>query len=509
MGQLKKDGTYLMYLRKSRADNPDESVEEVLAKHERLLQDYFTRELGHPIPEDCIYREVVSGGENIADREEMCKVLARIEDADVLGCACADPQRLSRGSLTDCDLLIDKLRFTKTLVVTPVMVYDLENKMERRFFQDELMRGRDYLEYVKEALYRGRCLSASRGCFVPSQPPYGYNKVKIGKDWTLEPNENADIVRMIFSWYVRDYKTPGQIAEELNRMMIPPSKGKEWTREATLLILKNAHYDGKIVFGRKKQTVVFENGKKVTKQIRQQPEDMIIAEGKHPAIIDHEIFELAQDRISGRGYMAPPTRRPLSNPFAGLITCPICGYAMTYHSGRKQRSFTCKNYCSKALTIRDLVPVLKTALLTEHLPALEAKLNNGDGNSMVIQNHLISKLEKQMADFKTQKAKQYDLLETGIYTNEVFLERNATLRAKMELCSNQLAEAKKNLPKAIDYEAKIITLKEAIASLDDDSISMEKKNILLKSVIKKIEYTSDKGQPYGKNEFTLSITLNI
>ena len=509
MGQLKKDGTYLMYLRKSRADNPDESVEEVLAKHERLLQDYFTRELGHPIPEDCIYREVVSGGENIADREEMCKVLARIEDADVLGCACADPQRLSRGSLTDCDLLIDKLRFTKTLVITPVMVYDLENKMERRFFQDELMRGRDYLEYVKEALYRGRCLSASRGCFVPSQPPYGYNKVKIGKDWTLEPNENADIVRMIFNWYTKDYKTPGQIAEELNRMMIPPSKGKEWTREATLLILKNLHYDGKIVFGRKKQTVVFENGKKVTKQLRQQPEDMIIAEGKHPAIIDHEIFELAQERIAGRGYMAPPTRRALSNPFAGLITCPICGYAITYHSGRKQRSFSCKNYCSKVLTPRDLVPALKTALLTEHLPALEAKLNNGDGNSMAIQSHLISKLEKQMADLKTQEAKQYDLLETGIYTNDVFLERNAALREKMTACATQLAEAKKNLPKAIDYAEKIITLKEAISALDDDSVSMEKKNRLLKAVIKKIEYTSEKGQPHGKNDFKLRIYLNI
>lgn len=509
MGQLKKDGTYLMYLRKSRADNPDESVEEVLGKHEKLLQDYFIRELGHPIPENCIYREVVSGGESIADREEMCKVLSRVEDADVLGVACADPQRLSRGSLTDCDLIIDKMRFTKTLVITPVMVYDLENKMERRFFQDELMRGRDYLDYVKEVLYRGRCQSAMKGCFVPSQPPYGYNKVKIGKDWTLEPNENADIVRMIFNWYVKDFKTPGQIAEELNQMMIPPSKGKEWTRESTLLVLKNAHYDGKIVFGRKKQTVVFENGKKVTKQIRQQPEDMIIAEGKHPAIIDHDIFELAQERIAGRGYMAPPTRRALSNPFAGLLTCPICGYAMTYHSGRKQRSFTCKNYCSKALTPRDLVPVLKTALLTEHLPALEAKQKNGDGESLTIQKQLIDRLEKQMADFKTQEAKQYDLLETGIYTNELFLERNAALREKMTICSTQLAEAKKNLPKAIDYAEKIQTLKEAISALDDDTVSMDKKNRLLKAVIKKIEYTSDKGQPYGKNEFKLRIDLNI
>ena len=182
---------------------------------------------------------------------------------------------------------------------------------------------------------------------------------------------------------------------------------------------------------------------------------------------------------------------------------------MTYHSGRKQRSFTCKNYCSKALTIRDLVPVLKTALLTEHLPALEAKLNNGDGNSMAIQSHLISKLEKQMADLKTQEAKQYDLLETGIYTNDVFLERNAALREKMTACATQLAEAKKNLPKAIDYAEKIITLKEAISALDDDSVSMEKKNRLLKAVIKKIEYTSEKGQPHGKNDFKLRIYLNI
>lgn len=508
MGQL-KDGIYLMYLRKSRADNPDESVEEVLSKHEKLLQDYFMRELGHPIPEDCIYREVVSGGENIADREEMCKVLARMEDPNVLGCACADPQRLSRGSLTDCDLLIDKLRFTKTIVVTPVMVYNIENKMERRFFQDELMRGRDYLEYLKEVLFRGRYQSAARGCVVGS-PPYGYNKVKIGKDWTLEPNENADVVRMIFNWYVKDYKTPKEIADELNLMMIPPSKGKEWVKESVLVLLKNVHYDGKVVFGQRKKTVVFENGKKVTKRLKQQPEDVLIVEGKHPAIVDHEIFELAQERIAGRGYMAPKTRRALSNPFAGLLRCPICGYAMIYHTTVNGfASYNCKNYCSKVIKYSVLVSAVKTALLTEHLPALEAKLKNGDGDSATIQKSLIERLEKQMADFKTQEVKQYDLLETGIYTNEVFKERNTALRDKMALCSNQLAEAKKNMPKAVDYAEKIRTLKEAIEALDDDTASIEKKNRLLKAVIKKMEYTAEKAQPYGKNEFILRITLNI
>ena len=509
MGQLKKDGTYLMYLRKSRADNPDESVEEVLAKHEKLLQDYFMREIGRHIPEDCIYREVVSGGEDISDREEMRKVLAKIEDPKVDGVACADPQRLSRGSLTDCDLLIDTFRYSRTLVVTPVMVYDLTNKMERRFFQDELMRGRDYLDYVKEVLYRGRYQSAARGCFITSRPPYGYDKVKIGKEWTLEPNENADIVRMIFNWYVKDAKTPGQIADELNRMMIPPSTGKDWTRESLLVLLKNVHYDGKIVFGRRKQTVVFENGKKVTKQMKQRPEDMLIVEGKHPAIVDHELFELAQERIEGRGYLAPRTRRPLGNPFAGLLRCPICGYAMTYHSNKGYSAFFCKYYCSKSLPYHALAPALKTALQEAHLPELEAKLKSGEGESSTIQRQLIDRLEKQMADYKKQEAKQYDLLETGIYSNEVFQERNAALREKITLCFNQLEEAKKNQPRAIDYEAKIRSLKAAIDVIDDDTATIEQKNRLLKAIIKKIDYVSDKNQPKGTNDFKLRIDLNI
>ena len=510
MGQLRKDGIYLMYLRKSRADNPDESVEEVLAKHERLLQDYFMREIGRHIPEDCIYREVVSGGENIADREEMRKVLAKIEDPKVDGVACADPQRLSRGSLTDCDLLIDTFMYSKTLVITPVMTYDLQNKMERRFFQDELLRGREYLDYLKDVMYRGRYQSAARGCVV-GHPPYGYNKMKIGKDWTMEPNENADVVRMIFNWYAKDFKTPGQIAHDLNRMMIPPPKHKEWVKESVLVMLKNVQYDGKVIFGRKKMTVLFENGKKVTKRVKQKPEDVLIVEGKHPALIDHETFMLAQERIEGRGYMSPKTRSPLSNIFAGILRCPVCGYAMIYHprKGNASNFYNCKHYCGKALLHKDLVPAVKTALQEAHLPELEAKLNSGEGESSTIQKQLIDRLEKQIAEFKKQEVKQYDLLETGIYSNEVFLERNTALREKITLCFQQLEEAKKSLPQAIDYNEKVIALKAAIDIIDDDTATVEQKNRLLKAIIKKIDYVSDKNQPKGTNDFKLSITLNI
>ena len=161
------------------------------------------------------------------------------------------------------------------------------------------------------------------------------------------------------------------------------------------------------------------------------------------------------------------------------------------------------------LNEKDLIPALKTALLEVHLPELEAKLANGDGSSATIQKQIIDRLEKQMADFKAQEAKQYDLLETGIYTNEVFVARNTALREKIDNCSDQLAEARKRLPQAVDYEEKIMTLKEAIAALDDEDYPVEQKNRLLKAVIKEIEYTSEKVQPKRINNFQLSITLNI
>lgn len=70
---------YIMYLRKSRQDDPTETVEEVLKKHEIQLQNYALNNFHYRIPNDDIYREVVSG-ETIDDRPMIQAVLKRIED---------------------------------------------------------------------------------------------------------------------------------------------------------------------------------------------------------------------------------------------------------------------------------------------------------------------------------------------------------------------------------------------------------------------------------------------
>ena len=415
--------------------------------------------------------------------------------------------------MTDCDTLIDRLRFTKTLVITPSMTYNLENKMERRFFQDELMRGRDYLEYVKEVLWRGRCQSAMQGKFSLSTAPYGYDRIKVGRDLTLTPNDNADVVRMIFTWYVEEDLTPLNIADRLNSLGIKPMKNDKWCRETILHMLRNAHYDGKVVFCRKRSTIVFENGEKKKRRLNQAAEDQIIAEGKHPAIVDHQLFELAQAKLlRKKEEYAPKVKRSgeLLNPFATILKCANCGRTMCRTMNRGEAFYVCRTRnCAKLLSAERMTSVISNALSQIELPNLEAKAKNGEGQSLSIQKTLVTKLEKQMADYRAQEETQYELLETRKYTQELFDKRNAVLREKMDACQAQLTEAKRNLPDAVNYDEKLLSLREAINALADDKVPASSKNRLLKAIVSRIEYKSKANQGWGINDFSIEITLNI
>ncbi len=509
MSQELKNQIWLMYLRKSRQDDPNETVEEVLAKHEQILQEWAKRELGREIPEDCIYREVISGGESIEEREEMRKVLARMEDPQVAGCLVVDPQRLTRGSLEDCGLLISTLKYTSTLVATPMMTYDMENKMERKFFEGELMRGRDFLDYTKEILLRGRIAAVKRGCYISTHVLYGYRKVVIGKDHTLEPDENADIVRMIFDLYVNQDMTYYQIACKLNEMGAKPQKGEKWNKSTIRWMLKNVHYDGKVCFNRIRRITSMENGEKVTRSLRQPEEEIIIAEGKHPALVDHETFLKAQEKLNAN----PPAKTgySLKNPFAGIIFCPKCGKAIAQHPYKHADDrFECRTRprCFKSAKMSEVEQAVLIALEHSELPDLQAKWKSGEGNSIVIQKKLLESLEKEMVNYRQQEERQYEFLETGRYTPDVFDKRNAALRQKMEDCQERIYKAKATMPKEVDYAERIVTLKAAIAGMKNDNISVEEKNRLLKAIIKRIEFSTENA---GHNavDIHLSITLRL
>ncbi len=506
---------YLIYLRKSRQDSPTETVEEVLAKHEAMLQEYAVREFGHKIPEENIYREVVSG-ESIEAREEIKKVLHRMEDPDIKGVIVVEPSRLSRGDLLDCGKLINDLRYTKTLVVTPYMTYDLENKMERKFFQDELLRGNDYLEYTKEILWRGRVAACKRGCYLGSIPPYGYRKVTIGKDHTLEiVEEEATIVRQVFDWYIEGI-TLLNISRKLNEMGVKSQTGGKWTKNTLRGMIVNEHYLGYILFSKRIETVCVENGERITRSLSA-PEDKIIkAKGLHPAIIDQATWDAARSVSPS----VPRTKRifPLQNPLASVLVCSKCGKVMRRAKyDHCEDRYTCRYgfQCYKSVKVSDMVGAVITAIEEVELPDMELKVKNNEGNSYKIQQQLLAKLEKQMEAYEAQEEAQYEYLEHREYTPEVFAKRNAALRVKMDACQAEIKKARASMPKSVDYEIVVKNLREVVKILKDNEATPDIKNKIVKTIIKRIEFTGSprfqegdkKGIEY--NPFSIKLFLRL
>lgn len=519
LGKKTRHKIWLLYLRKSRQDDPNETVEEVLAKHELQLQEWAERELGCRIPEENIYREIVSG-ESIDAREEIKKVLARIEDPAVAGVIVMEPSRLSRGDLADCSRIIDSFRFSRSLVATPYMTYDLENKMERKFFKDELLRGNDFLEYTKEILYRGRVAAVKRGCFIGRTPPYGYKKVKVGKDHTLEiVEEEAEVVRLAYELYTREGLTPGRIATRLNEMGARTAGGYKWKKDPVRVMLRNPHYAGYVAFGQRKTTPVLENGRVVVRRMAQPKEEQIIAEGKHTAIVPREVWEAAQSIIAKN----PRTNQftQLCNPLSSLLFCKKCGYAMKLQPYRHTVDrYRCKQspMCYKSVKVPAVLDAVIVALEEAELPALEMKVKNGDGDAHKIQQRLLVKLEKQMEEYRAQEERQYDLLETNPnYPQEVFERRNKALREKMEECQAAIYKAKSALPQSVDYAERVVALKNAIAILKDETATPEVQHRIVKAIVDRIEFSgvpsaskTNKRCPDDQEApFELNITLRL
>lgn len=315
----------IIYLRKSRAER-NETVEEVLARHEKILQDYAVQTFGEKIPESNIYREVVSG-ETLDERIEIKKVFQRLENEPIRALLVVEPQRISRGRLTDCGRVIDILEYTDTWVVTVTKTYNLANKFDKQLFEAQLMQGNQYLEYHKEIMDRGKNLSIREGKYVGSTPPFGYDRKPLDKGFMLVKHPvEAPIVETIFNLFVDENLSTVEIASYLNKHHMKPKKNDLWDYKMVRHIMKNEVYYGSTAWGKRPTVKKLINGE-ITK-MRVSAEDYMLVRGKHAAIISKEKWDLAQEKIKGSPSSRVGINRDLQNPLAGLVFCKKCGHSL-------------------------------------------------------------------------------------------------------------------------------------------------------------------------------------
>ena len=496
------------YLRKSRSDDPMLTVEEVLSKHEAMLDEWAEKHLGAAVPEENKYREVVSG-ETIAERPEINRVLRLIESPKYKAVAVVEPQRLTRGDLEDIGRLMKLLKHTNTIVITPQRIYDLRDEYDWDAFERELKRGNDYLEYTKKILSRGRLLSVSQGNFIGNTAPYGYDKTFVTegkrKCPILVPNkEEAYVVCMMFDLYVNKDMGCQSICNKFDEMGIKPPKGEYWSPAAVAKMLENIHYIGKVRWNHRKTLTVVEEGEfRKTRPVAKAGE-YLIYDGKHQAIIPEELFNAAQAK-KGRSTRQKANTK-IRNPFAGLLYCR-CGRAMslrTYKnrdgSLRSEPRFLCdgQTHCKTGSCQYAEIEERVCAILRDSIHDFQIRLKNNEGDKVKVHTRLIRNLEARQKELEAKELAQWEAQAdpdpAKRMPQHIFQQLNEKLLKEKEEVRQALRKTYETMPKPVDYEEKIAHFTEALHALQNHKVDAATKNRLLKVCIDRIEYRREAPQ---------------
>lgn len=482
-----------MYLRKSRQDEETENPEETLFRHRVALEEYA---LANKITIVEVYEEVVSGGYLYA-RPQMLRLLSDVEQCKFDAVLCMDIDRLGRGSMSDQGYILETLKASHTLIITPRKTYDLNNDLDETYSEFETFMARQELKTISRRLQRGLHKTIADGGYV-ANAPYGYRKTTINKRPTLEIYEpEAKFVRMMYEWYANERMGCQLIADRLNAMGSVPHRAREWGRTSVMRILRSPVYDGKIVWDRVTHIRKGRRGNQKHIQIYNPREKWTITEGLHPALIEHTLFDQVQEIFASR-YHSPSNDGTVVNPLAGIIICAHCRAPMQRMLSKGVPYLICVR---KGCMVSSRLDLVEHGLI-DALSSVRKELVLSDGEHQNPHDDSAeAALRAELRTVQTQLDKLHDLLEQGVYDTQTFISRRTALADRMQNIEHQLTLTEQ--PKRLNRKAMADRITDIIRLYDDSEPSA--RNFLLKSCVDKVVYDRKKGSKPG--DFSLDVQL--
>lgn len=493
-----------IYLRKSRADEELEKTlgeGETLSKHRKALLK-FAKEKKLNIVE--IKEEIVSG-ESLFFRPKMLELLKEVEDNKYTGVLVMDMQRLGRGDMKDQGVILETFKNSNTKIITPQKTYDLNNDFDEEYTEFEAFMSRKELKMINRRMQGGRVRSVEDGNYIATSPPFGYDiEILSNKSRSLKiNNDEAEAVKLIFDMYTTgDGAT--SISKRLNDLGYKTKANNNFSPSSVLFILKNPVYIGKITWKKKDIRKSKTPGKTKDTKTRDK-KDWLIVDGKHKAIIDIDVWNKTQEVLNNKYHIPYQLTNAPVNPFAGLITCGICGKKMTMRKLRGIERLLCTNKCGNISSRFDLVESELLKTLNDYLVQYKVKIqSNVNESSAIDYDKQITLLNKELSTLNNQKLKLFDLLERGIYSEELFLERSKNIESRINSINKELTllKAKTSKESKLEKENNLILFENVIKAYKETD-DIKTKNELLKSILYKIEYI--KNDTKSKNNFEIKL----
>ena len=148
--------------------------------------------------------------------------------------------------------------------------------------------------------------------------------------------DEARVVRQVFSWVGQERVSIGEVCRRLQRAGEPRRDGKTtWDRSVVWGMLKNPAYKGTAGFGKTrvgalKRPLRAQRGRSLQSRqphaIEEVPrEEWIFV--PVPAIIESALYEAVQEQLTENRRRARQGQRGVRYLLQGLLVCKVCGYA--------------------------------------------------------------------------------------------------------------------------------------------------------------------------------------
>jgi DNA invertase Pin-like site-specific DNA recombinase len=289
------------------------------------------------------------------DRPGFTKMMDEIEAGNVSIVLCKDTSRLGR----------DYLRvglFMESLRQKGVRLIAVGDNVDTLHGEDDFMPFRNIFAewHARDTSRKVKTTKKAKGmsgCYTSSHPIYGYVKSEDKKQWLVD-DEAADVVRRVFRMIIEGYGAC-QIATILQRERIQcpgyymaqkgigtlVSKAFEdpyrWHGTTVCAMLEHPGYMGHMVNFKS-----YKPSFKDKKRIAIAPEDWVIFEDRHEAVIDPETWRLANE-IRQRSKRRRPDSLGEPHPLSGMLYCADCNTKLRNirgiinSTGKPRDAYTC------------------------------------------------------------------------------------------------------------------------------------------------------------------------
>ena len=326
----------------------------------------------------------------------------------------------------------------------------------------------------------------------------GYKKGANGKPEIVE--EEAEIVKVIYKWFLRDKKSAYQIAELLNKNNCFTKKGCLWKRSSVLSILKNEKYKGDALLQKGyvknylDHVVVKNNGEL----------DQYYVEKGHEPIISDEDWAATQAELKIRESTGK-TCSSNDDIFSQKLICGDCGAyygRKLWHSTDKYKRFIyqCNHKFSKGkvkcqtpnLTVEDIKKAFITTF-NEFISLKDEAISHSE--EIVDETFDVRELGEKKKVLTEDLHDQKELIDNLIKSNnERPMEQEAFLR-KYNRYNDKYSEIKKEIEsvrKQIELtNGNAVLFKRKIEDLKKTNQISEFSDILFLAFVKKVIVDSD------------------